>query len=311
MKIGLIGLGVISKYYLAALNTRQDVTLGAVCDIDPTKGASFQDKGVFFTTDYKELISRDDISGVIVNVPNHLHYEICRSALLAGRHVCCEKPLTISYNDAERLTELATARERILFTAFHRRYNSHVINLANYLQDAPPIRTIQARYYEKIEEHCGRDKWYLDPAKCGGGCIADNGPNVFDTLLYLLGPLEVVSATVTYNSLGIDVQAEISLQSHNGIRAEVLLDWEYPDGEKKDLSLLMENGTQVYADMLAGYSAFKSSLYHEYEGILEDFISLINGQKHQPDTGGEVVRLVETAYRCAQPMKRSEVEVNR
>ncbi|MCC5620799.1 Gfo/Idh/MocA family protein, partial [Nostoc sp. CHAB 5715] len=114
MQIGLIGFGVISKYYLAALNTRQDAILGAVCDIDPAKGASLDDKSIFFTTDYRELVSREDISGVIVNVPNHLHYEICRSALEAGRHICCEKPLTISYSDAVRLAELATARGRIL-----------------------------------------------------------------------------------------------------------------------------------------------------------------------------------------------------
>ena len=54
----------------------------------------------FWTTDYQELVSRDDIDVVAVYSPDHLHAEHCAAAIEAGKHVVCTKPMVTSLEDA-------------------------------------------------------------------------------------------------------------------------------------------------------------------------------------------------------------------
>ena len=60
----------------------------------------------FWTTDYQELVSRDDIDVVAVYSPDHLHAEHCAAAIEAGKHVVCTKPMVTNLEDAKRLVEL-------------------------------------------------------------------------------------------------------------------------------------------------------------------------------------------------------------
>jgi predicted dehydrogenase len=152
------------------------------------------------------------------------------------------------------------------------------------------------RYLERIEEHVGRDRWYLDPGRCGGGCVADNGPNSFDLVRLFMGDVTVEDAVITRDEHGVDRVADIRLRNAAGATARVELDWSYPSGELKDVEVRLANGTVVQADMLAGHPAFKSSLAHEYIGVLQDFrLSVLLGMDRACD-GLAALDLVEASY---------------
>ncbi|MGH7644739.1 MAG: Gfo/Idh/MocA family protein, partial [Gemmatimonadales bacterium] len=176
LRIGVIGLGVISRCYLAALQRLPSVRLAAVCDIDDAALRPFHDQ-VPCHLDHHELLARTDLDAVVITVPNDAHTTVARDALEAGVAVCVEKPLATRLADGEALVERARTAGVCLFTAFHRRYNSAVQTLARL---PAPVESLTVRYQERIEEHIGSDRWYLDPARCGGGCVADNGPNAYD-----------------------------------------------------------------------------------------------------------------------------------
>ena len=57
----------------------------------------------FWTTDYRELVSRDDIDVIAVYSPDHLHAEHCLAAVEAGKHVVCTKPMVTDLEDAKQL----------------------------------------------------------------------------------------------------------------------------------------------------------------------------------------------------------------
>ena len=79
----------------------------------------------------------------------------------------------------------------------------------------------------------------------------------------------------------------------------VQLDWAYNFGEKKDITIHLKSGRQIYADMLEGFRGFKASLFHEYEAVLTDFVRVvIAGERHGED-GLDAARLVEETYRQA------------
>jgi predicted dehydrogenase len=295
----MIGLGVISRFYGAALTgeSMPGARLTAVCDLDPARLAPYRGRAACLDS-APALLARDDVDAVVVALPNDLHLPVCHQALLAGKAVCVEKPLATRLADGEALVALSERLSVPLFTAFHRRYNDNLVELARRLAGgAGPARRATIRYLERIEEHAGHDRWYLEPSRCGGGCVADNGPNAFDLAAMLLGDgLELTAAEVVRDRRGVDVRAGIELRARTGARARVELDWAYP-GERKDVAVRTAGGRTLRADMLAGFAGFKRSLWHEYRAVLRDFLAACRGHRRGPDGGLAALRLVDAVYR--------------
>ncbi|MGV9628519.1 Gfo/Idh/MocA family protein [Streptomyces sp. NPDC003487] len=300
LRLAVVGLGAISPYYLAAARRLPGWELTAVCDARaealervPGPVARFRD--------HRALLYRARPDALVVSVPNDVHLPLCRDALAAGVPVCVEKPLALTAAEGRVLVDLARRADVPLMTAFHRRYNAAVRTLARRTAGRE-IVSVRVRYLERIEEHLGGEDWYLDPARCGGGCVADNGPNALDLVRLLLGDLTVTGCAIRRDGHGVDRQAVIGLRG-GAATASVELDWSYP-GECKDLEVELAGGEVLCADMLAGHSGFKASLWHEYEAVLTEFATLVRGRVPAgPGAHGGLaaLELVEAAYRCARP----------
>lgn len=293
-RIGLIGLGVISRFYLAALEREACARLVAVCDPDENRLATAPPHVPRYR-EHRELLRAAELDAVVVNVPNDLHYPVCRDALAAGHAVCVEKPLTTKPLDAHHLMRLSQQSGAVLFTSFHRRYNREVNALRARVVSGAPITSLTVRYEETIEEHTGQDRWYLNPERCGGGCVADNGPNAFDLVRLFLGDVQVTEATVHRDRHGVDRQAQVLLDAPSGAAARVVLDWSHP-GERKTVEVQLADGTTDRADMLAGHPEFKGSLWHEYEGVLRDFADILSGRHPNEPDGLAASELVAATY---------------
>jgi L-arabinose 1-dehydrogenase len=307
VKLGVIGLGAIAPFFLKAIERDSDLTLAAVCDLDQDKLEAFAAHGVPVFTSHADLLDAGLVEAIIVTLPNDAHTPVVADALERSVHVCCEKPLTITSADAETLVTAARRGKATLFTAFHRRYNHRLVELAARLPaDRQRIARVRARYHENILEHTDGDRWYLDPERCGGGCVIDNGPNALDAVRLLLGELTLVDATIGDVRSGAEFCAVLELASQDGIPVTVELDWALPTGEAKNVTVELRDGRRLTADMLAGFDGFKASLAHEYEGILADFHRAVAAGDTYRDPGAEVVALVEQAYAVA---RRKEVRL--
>ncbi|MFF8018535.1 Gfo/Idh/MocA family oxidoreductase [Streptomyces sp. NPDC007929] len=300
LRLGVVGLGAISPYYLAAAERLPEWRLTAVCDARAEALQQVPGPVARFS-DHRTLLDRARPDALVVAVPNDVHLPLCRDALAAGVPVCVEKPLALTAAEGSLLVDLARRHEVPLMTAFHRRCNDAVRALARRTAGRE-IRSVRVRYLERIEEHLGGEDWYLDPARCGGGCVADNGPNALDLVRLLLGELSVTDCEIRRDGSGVDRQAVIRLRGRKGTTASVELDWSYP-GELKDIEVELAGGEVLRADMLAGHTGFKASLWHEYEAILTEFASLVRiGAPADAGAHGGLasLELVEAAYRCAR-----------
>ncbi|TCO59791.1 Gfo/Idh/MocA family protein [Actinocrispum wychmicini] len=293
--IGIVGLGVISKFYVQAFGELPSLNLAAVCDLRQEALEPFSGKVECYRS-HQEMLEHAVLDAVVVNVPNDVHVPVCRDIIEAGLAVCVEKPLAIDLDEGRELVELAARRGVPLFTSFHRRYNSNVLTLLNSLPSDQPVTSLTVRYLEQIEEHAGADRWYLDPARCGGGCVADNGPNAFDLVRLFLGDVTLQDAQVLRDADGVDRSARVFLRANSGAAVEVELDWSYP-GEVKDVSVELADGTRLRADMLAGYPDFKESLVHEYVGVLDHFNQILSATCDSSADGLAALELVDAVYR--------------
>jgi predicted dehydrogenase len=109
LKTALIGTGFMGRVHAENLRRLGTVEIVALAGSSGERAREFgKSIGVNRTTgNYQELLEDSSIDAVHVLTPNALHYPICRAALEAGKHVLCEKPLTVSVEQARELVDLA------------------------------------------------------------------------------------------------------------------------------------------------------------------------------------------------------------
>lgn len=144
------------------------------------------------TTDQLALIARDDIDIIHVCTPNDLHVEALLAAMAAGKHIYCDKPLTATLDQAERIAAaLPSYRGTSQMTLQYRFWPATL--RARQLIDEGRVGTIT--HFRGAYLHAGsvdRSRplnWKAD-ANRGGGVLNDLGSHIIDLLQHLLGPLE-------------------------------------------------------------------------------------------------------------------------
>lgn len=127
VQFAVIGTGGRGQYHLEHLNKIDSGRCVAACDIyEPNlkKAISVsRDKPQGFK-DYREVLSRQDVEAVIIATPLYAHFPVTRDALLAGKHVFCEKSLVFKPDEVHALRALAHERDKqILQVGLQRRYS--------------------------------------------------------------------------------------------------------------------------------------------------------------------------------------------
>ncbi len=134
--VAIIGCGGVTlQNHLPGLALCPEVKVVALCDTNPAcLDAARQQTGVNVTsTDFNEIVRRDDVHAVIIATPNIAHPPIALAAIAARKHVMCEKPLALNYTEANAMADAAQKTGVRHMTAFTyrfvpaMRYLSHII----------------------------------------------------------------------------------------------------------------------------------------------------------------------------------------
>lgn len=145
------------------------------------------------STDWREVIGRDDIDLVDICTPGDTHAEIAIAALQAGKHVLCEKPLANTVAEAEAMTEAAEkARTNGVLTMVGFTYRRvPAIGLARQLVAEGrigDIRHVRAQYLQDwISDPEAPLSWRLDKEKAGSGALGDIGAHIVDLTQFITG----------------------------------------------------------------------------------------------------------------------------
>jgi predicted dehydrogenase len=154
-------------------------------------------------TDWREVVSRDDIDVVDVSSPGDTHRDIALAALAAGKHVLCEKPLANTLAEAEEMTAAAEEAEQrgvLSMVGFNYR-RTPALALARQLVAEGrlgQIHHVRAQYLQDwIVDPDFPLVWRLQKDKAGSGALGDIGAHVVDLASFLTGDrLTGVSGTL-------------------------------------------------------------------------------------------------------------------
>ena len=187
LRVGVIGVGAISQVALLPTLARlRGAQLVALCDNDGPKARALAERldvpDVF--TDIDEMLEFDELDAVVISTPSHLHEPHVLSALAAGVHVLCERPLALNVRGIERILAAATRSDKKVAVANNHRFRSDVQAVAAFLRggELGKLSGVRTGAYQTKRAAEG---WRLRRAEAGGGVFMDQGFAMLDLALWL------------------------------------------------------------------------------------------------------------------------------
>ncbi len=194
--IGFVGVGNISKTYLPNVTGLfPNLRLVGVCDLIRERAeAAAQQYNVKLYKDMYELFADSEVDMVLNITRPYEHYEVTKAALLAGKNVWSEKPLSPRFEEAKELVELAASKGLLLGGAPDTFLGSG-IQTARKLIDEGEIGEVVGAL-GRFASH-GMENWHPDPEffyQYGGGPVLDMCPYYLTALINLCGRVDAVTS---------------------------------------------------------------------------------------------------------------------
>ena len=180
MKLAVLGTGKIVQEFLPMIQQVENVELVALLStprsLDKAKEMQVQYHIQEVYTDYETLLGNEIFDTVYIALPNHLHYQYTKAALLQGKNVICEKPFTLNAQQLQELIKIASEKRVILLEAITNQYLNNFLQIKKDLGKLGKIKIVECNYsqyssrYDAFKE--GKILPAFDPQK-GGGALMD------------------------------------------------------------------------------------------------------------------------------------------
>ncbi len=201
VKAGVIGCGKICGAYLGIGKKFPMLEIAACADLDPARAAAAAaEHGIPRACSPEELLADPKIQLVINLTIPKAHHAVSKAALLAGKHVYTEKPITVNRQEARELFELAAARKLLIGNAPDTFLGAGGQTCRKLIDDGWIGEPVGATAFMLCRGH---ESWHPDPEfyyQAGGGPMLDMGPYYLTALVNLLGPVRRVTgcARITF-----------------------------------------------------------------------------------------------------------------
>jgi predicted dehydrogenase len=199
LNVAIIGCGGITlQNHLPGLALCPDVKVVALCDANAaTLERARQQTGISVTsTNYADIVKRDDVHAVIIATPNFVHAPIALEAIAHGKHVMCEKPLAMNHPEAKAMAEAADRADVRHMTAFTYRF----VPAMRYLAHLMKRGDIGVPYHYRscrLQDWGTRDLGWRQVKKLAGtGELGDMLSHRIDFAHLLVGPMKRLVANL-------------------------------------------------------------------------------------------------------------------
>lgn len=245
VKVGMVGLGLVSTCHLKGYASHPQAEVVAVCDLDEERAKRFSDvhgiDGVY--SSYEEMLERAEINTVDIATPTFLHVPMTLQAAAAGKHVHCEKPFCRTVQEGLEACEAARIKgvkllvgETYVFISSHMKARELIE--AGEIGHPLQIRQRHGDWLERDKPSVDtgpRDRsWRVDPKKSGGGeypWIFDHAVHFFSSAEYLMQDQRIAEVyAVTGTSQRVPSGKGAAHDPYVTSQADVpIIAWKYED----------------------------------------------------------------------------------
>ena len=190
--IGLIGCGNIAETYFRAQDYFNNIKFIACADKFPEVSKKCADQYNIKSLTVDEIIHDTNVDVILNLTIPQAHFEISKLALEAGKHVYSEKPMSIKYDEANELVNLAKSNNLYIGNAPDTFMGGGGQVARKFVDDGDIGKVLTGNFifaFPGVQEfHPNPESWF----QSGGGPVIDMGPYFFTTLVNLLGPVKNV-----------------------------------------------------------------------------------------------------------------------
>ena len=195
LRMGIIGAGGFAAFAVKAFLKIPGVKITGVTDINKKVALQMaEENNAIVYADIETLLQDENIDLVYIATPPFLHYEQSKTALLAGKHVICEKPAALKTNEAEELVSIAKLYQLLYVVNLMQRYNP-LYGVADKIIKQKILGNFLHGFFENYasDENLDPGHWFWNETK-SGGIFIEHGVHFFDMFSGWLGNGEVVSS---------------------------------------------------------------------------------------------------------------------
>jgi len=329
LKFGIVGFGLhavrrLMPGFALAKNCR--VTALSRRDIRKAEASAKEYEIPNAFSSVEELCSSPQVDAVLVTTPNSCHLSDVMTALQAGKHVLCEKPLAMDARECRQMVEAAQKAGLIFGVAHVFRFNDSVVNIRKRIASGEVGKPVFARSEFSFLANPDHPRtWLYDRSVAGGGPIFDIGVHCIDTLRYVLQD-EVVhisaSSVSDHRSGDVEAVAALQLEFSRGTLGSVLVS--YRADYRTPLEIIGNSAVLSAEDALnvevpvlielhrdgALLDSVKVSNDHAYAKQVDEFSLAVEGKlkfRAPGEEGWQNQEILDAAYRSITSGRKEAV----
>jgi UDP-2-acetamido-3-amino-2,3-dideoxy-glucuronate N-acetyltransferase len=237
-KIAILGAGKWGKNHVRVFCELLGNENVIVCDPDAGRREAIKAAHPGVSLSSTPVLS--DVDAVVIATPAVTHFDLAREALLAGRHVLVEKPITLTSREAKELVDIAKRKERILMVDHLLEYHPAIRKLKDLADQGEMGRVL----------HLTSERLNLGVIRSEENALWSLAPHDISVILYLLGeePVEVTAHGAAYLQRGIEDVCYLTMRFASGALGHVHVSWLDPIKTRR-LSVVGKRKMAVYDDM--------------------------------------------------------------
>lgn len=243
LRIGIIGCGEWGKNHLRTFDSMNDCTVSHAADLSEKKLQSMKQRYSWLRTTAKssEVIQAGNVDAIVIATTTRAHYGLAKQALEAGKHVLCEKPLTLSSQESQELTELAESKQLTLMVGHVFMFNPGIMYLKEQIKNGALGNIL---YMDSVRTNLG-------PIRQDVGAIYDLASHDISIFNFLLDeePLQVSAKAGYYIQPDREDMAYVTLEYPNMTISHAHVSWLNPR-KVRQLTVVGDKKMMVWDDIM-------------------------------------------------------------
>lgn len=219
--LGIIGFGGMAGEHFKQLKEYERICVKGVFDVNEERARVAEKNGLKAYTSKDEILADKDIDIILIATTNEVHKELSIEAMKAGKHVICEKPVTLNSRELEEIITALQKYNKVFTINQNRRTNKDFVLMRRKVEEGllGEVYVIESR----VEGSRGMPKGWRTIKELGGGMMLDWGVHLIDQLMYMIDEpvINVFCKMFSIEYSEVDDNFRLTMTFESGLTAHI------------------------------------------------------------------------------------------